>query len=78
MKSVPLEEQQGSSSAHPHEVHSPCRVPLELQLRSTPYYFLYRINREVPQERHYRRTPLEELLRNSVGIAIEEFCWNSF
>ena len=75
MKRVPLEKLQGSSSEHPHEVRSPCRVPLELQLRSTPHYFLYRMTRGVPQERHSWRTPLEEPLRNnSVGIALEEFC----
>ena len=65
-KSEPLEELQGSSSEHPHEVHSSCRVPLEPKLRSTPHYFLYRMIRGVPQERHSLRFPLEELLRSSV------------
>ena len=31
----------------------------------------------VPQERHFWRTPLEELLRNFVGIAPDDFCRNS-
>ena len=71
MKSVPLEELQVSSSEYPHGVHS----PFELQLRSTPHYLLnYRMTRGVPQERHSRRTPLEKLLRNSVGTALKEFC----
>ena len=73
MESVSLEELQGSSSEHTHEVHSPCRVPFELQLWSTPHHFLYRMTRGVPQERHSGRTRLEELLINSVGIAPQEF-----
>ena len=72
MKSEPLEEFRGSSLKPPFEVHSPCRVPLELQL-STPHYFLYRMTRGVPQERHSRRTPLEELLNISVGAPKELF-----
>ena len=37
MKSVPLAELHGSSSEHPHEDHSPCRVPKFRTTDNSPF-----------------------------------------
>ena len=63
MKSVPHEELQGSSSEHPHEVHSPVEehsslLPLQEDQRSSP--------RKTFSEDSIRGAP-EEFRRNSVN-----------